>query len=79
MQALLHSLLPTLQQATADPPPPGTLGHSQASLGQSFAGSLFLSPGSWCTQGSVCALAEYVFPVLCKSWQLYGELMATFS
>ena len=26
-----------------------TPGHSQASLGQSLVGSLFLSPGSWCT------------------------------
>ena len=33
-----------------------TPGHSQASLGQSFIGSLLLSPGSWCTQGFVCAL-----------------------
>ena len=35
-------------------------------------GSLLLSPGSWCTQGSVCALRESVSPVLCKVWQLYG-------
>ena len=37
-------------------PPPETAGHSQASLGQSLVGSLLLSPGTWCTQGSVCAL-----------------------
>ena len=47
-------------------------GHSWASLGQSFVGSLLLSPGSWCTQGFVCALQESVSPVLCKCWQLYG-------
>ena len=35
-------------------PPPETPGHSQASLAQSLLGSL-LSPGSWCTQGFVCA------------------------
>ena len=35
-----------------------TPGHSQASLGQSLVGSLFLPPGSWCTQASVCALQE---------------------
>ena len=29
---------------------PETLGHSQASLGQSLVGSLLISPGSWCTQ-----------------------------
>ena len=27
-----------------------TPGHSRASLGQSFVGSLLLSPRSWCTQ-----------------------------
>ena len=32
----------------------------QASLGQSLVGSLLLSPGSWCTQGSVCACQESV-------------------
>ena len=34
--------------------------------------SLLLSPGSWCTQGSVCALQVSVFPVLCKFLWLYG-------
>ena len=53
-------------------PPPETPGHSQASLGQSLVGSLLLSPGSWCTQGFVCAIEESVSPVLCKFWQLYG-------
>ena len=37
-----------------------------------LVGTLLLSPGSWCTQGFVCALQESVFPVLCKSWPLYG-------
>ena len=36
--------------------------------------SLLLSPGSWCTQGSVCALQEPAFPVLCKFWRLCGGL-----
>ena len=35
-------------------------------------GSLLLFSGSWCTQGSVCALQETVSPVLCKFWWLYG-------
>ena len=56
-----------------------TPGHSQASLGQSLVGSLLLSPGSWCAQGSVCALQESVSPVLCKFWWLLVELMATSS
>ena len=41
-------------------PPPETPGHSQASLGQSLVGSLLLSPASWCTQGSVCALQKSI-------------------
>ena len=49
-----------------------TPGHSQASLGQSLVGSLLLSPGSLCAQGSVCALQVFISPVLSKFWQLYG-------
>ena len=60
-------------------PLPETPGYSQASLGQSLVGPLLLSPGSWCTQGSVCALQESVSPVLCKFWGLYSGLMATSS
>ena len=47
-------------------PPPETPGHLQASLGQSFVGSLLLTPGSWYTQGFVCALQESVSPVMYK-------------
>ena len=36
-------------------PLPESPGHLWANLGQSFVGSLLLSPGSWCTQGPVCA------------------------
>ena len=53
-------------------PLPETPGHSWASLGQSLVGSLLLSPGSWCTQVSVCALPESVSPVLCKFWLFCG-------
>ena len=60
-------------------PPPETPGHSRASLGQSLVGSLLLAPGSWCTQGFVCALQESVSPLLCKFWWLYcgvnGDLL----
>ena len=55
-----------------------TPGHSRASLGQSLAGSLLLSPGSWCTRFCLCPPGVY-FPVLCKFWQLYGGLMVTSS
>ena len=60
-------------------PPPETPGPSWESLGQSLVGSLLLSPGSWCTQGCVCAFQESVSLVLCKFRWLYGGLMATFS
>ena len=47
-------------------PPSETPGHSQASLAQSLVWTRFLSPGSWCTRGFVCALQESVSPVLWK-------------
>ena len=51
-------------------PPPEPPGHPQASLSQSLAGSLLLSPGSWCAQGFVCALQVcFPSPVF---WWLYG-------
>ena len=53
-------------------PPLEIPGHSQESLGHCLVGSLLLSPGAWCIQGSICALQESVSPVLCKFWQLYG-------
>ena len=56
---------PTPQQATVDPRLHQRLLDTQAGLGQSPVGSLLLCPGSWCTQGSVCALPESVSPVLC--------------
>ena len=59
-------------------PPPETPGHSRARLGQSLMGSLLLSPQSWCTQGSVCALQESVSPVLGKFWQLCGGISGDF-
>ena len=48
-----------------------TPGPSWASMGQSLVGSLFLSPGSCCTQIFVCAFQESVSPVLCKFWRLW--------
>ena len=60
-------------------PLPETPGHWGQVWGKSLVGSLLFSPGSWCTQGFVCALQESVSPVLCKFWQLYDGLMATSS
>ena len=56
-------------------PLPATPRHSQASLAQSLVRSLLLSPGSWCTQGFVCALQESVSPVLCK---FCGQIILVF-
>ena len=39
---------------------------THGSLGQSPVGSLLLPPGSWCAQGSVCALKS-LFPQSCVS------------
>ena len=58
-------------------PLPGTSGHSKASLGQYFMGSLLLSPGSWYIQSFVCALQESVSQILCKFWWLYGGVNGT--
>ena len=48
MQALLHSVPATVEQAAANPPAPETPGHSWASLGQSLGGrcSFLLGPGA---------------------------------
>ena len=80
MQVMLHSVPPAggtaalMQQATIEPCLwLETPGHSLESLGQSLVGSLLLSPGSWCTQDSVCALQESLSPVLCKFWSLYSR------
>ena len=70
MHALLHSVPPTLHHQPT--PLLETPGHSQASLGQSLVGSLLLFPGFWCAQAFVCALQEFVSPVLCKFLWFYG-------
>ena len=58
---------------------PETPGHSQASLGQSLVGSLFLSPGSWCVQGSVYAFQESISRSCVSSGSSMVGLMATSS
>ena len=55
-----------------------TAGHSQASLGQSLVGYLFLYPGS-CTQGSVCALKCLCLQSCVSSGGSMVGLMATYS
>ena len=55
---------PTPWQATADPRLCWRLLDAHGKSGSVSCGSLLLSPGSWCTQGFVCALQESVSPVL---------------
>ena len=57
---------------------PESPGHSRASLGQSLVGSLLLSPGSWCTQGFVCALQLFPQSRVSPGGSMVG-LMAIFS
>ena len=56
-----------------------TPGHSWTSLGQSLVGSLLLSPVSWCTQGSVCALQGLFSQSCVSSGGSMVGLMATSS
>ena len=72
MHTVLYSVPPTLQQATAYPHLHWRLLDTHRQVWVSLVWSLLLSPGSQCTQGSVCAFQEPVSPVLCKFWQLYG-------
>ena len=74
MHGLLQSLPPTLQQATTNPHLrrrfPDT--HRRVSCG-----SLFLSPGFWCTR-FCCACQKSISQVVCKFWQLCGGVNGDF-
>ena len=54
-------------------------GQCRASLHQSLVGSLLLSPGSWCTQGSVCALQASISQSSVSSGSSVVGLMVTSS
>ena len=72
MHVLLHSVPPTLQQATTDPRHCWRLLDTHRQVWASLLwGSLLLPSGSWCIRFCLCPLRVY-FPVLCKLWQLYG-------
>ena len=60
-------------------PLPETPGHLRASLDQSLAGSLLLSPGSWYAQSSVCALQESISQSFVSSGSSMVGLMTTSS
>ena len=72
MPVVLHSVPPTLQQATPDPCLCQRLLETHGQVRAALVRSLLLSSGSWCAQSSICALQESVSPVLCKFWWLYG-------
>ena len=80
MHVLLHSVPPTLQQADTDPPLHWRLldPHGQVWVSL-FWGSLLLSPGSQCTQGSVCALQESISQSCVSSGSYMVMLMMTSS
>ena len=78
MQALLHSVPPTLQPATAGPHVCQRLLDTHGPVWVSLVGSLLLSPGPGCTRLCLC-LQESVSPGLCRVWWLYGGLKATSS
>ena len=68
MYALLHWVSPVLQQATMDPRLCQRLLDTHGQVWVSlFRGHCFF-PGSWWAQGFVCALQEFVSPVLCQFW-----------
>ena len=60
MHVPLHSVPLTMQQATTDPYLQWRLLNTHRQVWVSLLGSLLLSPGSCCTQGSVCALQESI-------------------
>ena len=72
MHTLLHSVPPTLQQATADPL---SAGDSWTLMGKSGSVSCGVTaPFSWvlvCTSFCLCP-QESISPILCTFWQLYG-------
>ena len=80
MHTLLHSVPTTLQQATANPHLCQRLLDTHGKVWISLLwGSLLLSPGSWCTQGPVCALQESISQSCVSSASSMVGLMVTSS
>jgi len=76
MPRLLYSVPLTPQQATVDSCLcRRLLDTHRPSVAQSLVESLILFPGSWCTQGFVCALQESVCPVL---WKFSNQIPLAF-
>ena len=77
MLVLLHSVSPTLQQATTSPHLHWRLLDTHRQVWISLLLSLLLSPGSWCTRFCLCPPRVY-FPVLSSGSSMMG-LTATSS
>ena len=77
----MHALLHSVPWPCSRPPPThASAGDSCALAGKSGSvscWSLFLSPGSWCAQGFVCALQESVSPVLSMFWHTFESPYCT--
>ena len=71
----VHSVPPALQQDIINPRLRRRLLDTRTSLGQSLAGSLLLSPGSWGTQGFVCSLRESISLVM---WKFCNQIPLAF-
>ena len=67
-----HTQCPYPAEATVDPCLPRDSLTLAGKSGSASCGSLLLSPGSWCTQGFVCALQGSVSPGPGKFWQIHG-------
>ena len=75
----MHCYTQCPQPCSRPPPTDASAGNSWASLGQSLVGLLLLSPGSWCTQGSVCALQQSTSQSFVSSCSSMVGLMVTSS
>ena len=74
-----HCSQPCSRPSLTHTSPLETPGHPWESQGQSLAGSLLLSPGSWCTQDSVCALQESISQSCVSSGRSIVGLIVTSS
>ena len=69
----IYCYSPCPQTWSRPPPIQVFVGNSWTLTGKSPVGSLFLSPGSWCTR-FCCALHESVSQSYVKFWQLYSRV-----
>ena len=73
----MHCYTQCPQPCSRPLPTHASIGDSWESLGQSPSGSLLLSPGSWYTQGFVCALQESVSPCISSGGSMVGLVVTS--